>query len=130
LLTSGDIPPIPSELLGSQRMKNLVLSLKEEFDYVIVDAPPSMVVTDPVILGSFLDGVVFVVRYGKTRRDVIVRLKQKFQEVGANMLGVILNGVNLKEERLHYGDPSYYHSYRKAHKSKKLSQISVPAGQD
>ncbi|MBI4395377.1 MAG: polysaccharide biosynthesis tyrosine autokinase [Candidatus Omnitrophica bacterium] len=127
LLPCGSIPPTPSEFLSSRRMRELIELLKGQFDYMIVDAPPFMVVTDPVILGAFLDGVIIVVRYGVTPKDTLKRLKSRFQEVRANLLGVILNAINIKEERSYHRGLSYY-SYSQMGDARELSQTSVPSG--
>lgn len=107
-LFCGPIPPTPSELLGSQKMRALINRLREEFDYLILDSPPFMVVTDPVVSSSFLDGVVMVARYNKTPKELVVRGKQKFLEVQARLVGAIINAVDLKQEQDHYSAYSYY----------------------
>ncbi|MBI3999666.1 MAG: polysaccharide biosynthesis tyrosine autokinase [Candidatus Omnitrophica bacterium] len=109
VLVCGSIPPTPSELLGSQKMKRLIEQLREQFDYVIFDSPPFMAVTDPVVLATLVDGVVFVTRYNKTQKDIMARGKQKFLEVQARVVGVILNAVDLNQERSHHLTYSYYY---------------------
>jgi capsular exopolysaccharide synthesis family protein len=77
VLTSGDIPPNPSELLGSARMEQLIRELTQQYDYVIVDLPPVTTVPDAAILSKYLDGYLLVVRQKQTRhRDVVQMLKQ------------------------------------------------------
>ena len=128
-LFSGPIPPTPSELLGSQKMRDLVRKLLEDFDYLIFDSPPFMAVTDPVVLGTFLDGVAFVARYDKTPKDVIAQGKQKFLEVKAKLIGVILNAVDLEEE--HYRYPTYSYGYHSAHQEllPNNSEAGIVSGQ-
>ena len=109
-LFCGPIPPTPSELLGSQKMKGLIHRLREDFDYLICDSSPFMAITDAVVLSSVVDGVLIVTRYGKTPKDVLARGKQKFADVQARIAGVVINAVDLKQERYRYpyGAYSYY----------------------
>ncbi len=130
VLFSGPIPPTPSELLGSQKMRDLIRRLLGDFDYLIFDSPPFMAATDPVVLGTFLDGVVFVTRYDKTPKDVLARGKHKFLEVKAKLVGVILNAVDLKQE--HYRYSTYSYDYRSAHRevlSNEIEAASIVSGQ-
>ena len=109
VLFCGPLPPTPSEMIGSQKMHQLIEKLKGQFDYVLFDSPPFLVVTDPVVLSTFVDGVIIVTRYNKTPKDVIARGKQKFLGVQAKLVGVILNDVDLEQERYRYPAYSYYH---------------------
>ncbi len=93
LLTSGKIPPNPSELLGSQQMDVLIKELKKNFDYIIFDVPPAVNVTDAAVLSSKLDGVLIVVEANKTNKLAISRAKENLERVNAKILGVILNKV-------------------------------------
>lgn len=104
LLTAGKHPPDPSELLGSQRMKRLVESLTFEADVVIFDSPPAAYLTDAAILSRLVDGVVLVVSVGETRRDEARQAIFNLEQAGANILGVVLNGVTEKRG-------SYYYAY-------------------
>jgi capsular exopolysaccharide synthesis family protein len=126
-LFCGAIPPTPSELLGSQKMQTLLQKLREDFDYLIIDSPPFMAVTDPVVLSTIVDGVVIVTRYNKTPKDLIVRGKQKFQGVQAKLIGAIINAVDMKQE-----DGYYSHSYSgygyKNEKGDKSNDLLVGAG--
>jgi succinoglycan biosynthesis transport protein ExoP len=104
LLTTGPLPPNPSELLGSQRMAALIERLKEEADVVLFDSPPSLAVTDASVLATQADGVLVVADAGRTRRTLAKESVERFQQVGANLLGVVLN-------RLRPGRGSYYYYY-------------------
>jgi len=92
-LMSGDIPPNPSELLGSARMGKLLDELKKDYDYIFVDLPPVGVVSDALAISKFLSGVVLVVRSGSTNRDEVVDMVRRLEFVECNILGVILNDV-------------------------------------
>lgn len=93
LVTSGPIPPNPSELLGSSMMGALVGTLASEADFVIYDAPPVMAVTDAILLAPRLDGVLLTVRLGLTSRDAARRTKQLLSGAHSRLLGVVLNQV-------------------------------------
>ena len=95
----------------------------QEFDYIIIDGPPFMAVTDPVVLGSFVDGVVIVARYHQTSREVMSQIRRRFTEVGARLIGVVLNAVDFKEERYRY--QAYSYSYPKASEIKKRSRKNL-----
>ena len=110
VLTSGPLPPNPSELLGSQKMVRLVEQLRKTAEIVIFDAPPLLSVTDAVILALEADGVLLVVEAGRTRRTAIRDAVDQLGRVGAKVLGVVLNGVPPRQTMgYHYG---YYEKGR------------------
>src|SRR5262245_44580838 len=102
VLTSGPLPPNPSELLGSQRLAHLIERLKEEADYVLFDTPPVIAVTDAAVLATRLDGAILVVSAGRTRRDLAQKAKAQLERVNANILGVVLNNVKLDADLNRY----------------------------
>jgi capsular exopolysaccharide synthesis family protein len=106
VMTSGPLPPNPSELLSSQRMHQLVDRLKAEADVVLFDSPPVMAVTDASILAKQVDGVLLVVDSGQTRRGMAEQAYRTLQQVGASVLGVILNKIALTRGGYYY----YYYS--------------------
>jgi len=91
LLTSGIIPSNPTEIIGSDAMKFLLKDIKEEYDTVIFDSPPVLETTDTKLLAGLCDGVVMVVKSGKTDREKIVEANRLLKLVRAKVLGVILN---------------------------------------
>ena len=105
ILPSGPIPPNPAELVGSQRMQVLLTRAKEKFDYVLVDSPPIIAVTDATLLSTLVDGVLLVVKKGFTRTELVKEAKAKLEKIGANIIGVILNKVNIS------GADYYYYYY-------------------
>ena len=114
VITSGPIPPNPSELLGSARMKDLLDALYSIYDFIIIDSPPVLGMTDSLHLSSFTDGVVIVVRSGQTPRDALTETKRMLNRINAKILGVVINGI--KDKDLRYGSYSYYYSsYYKEH---------------
>lgn len=92
VLFSGEIPPNPSELLGSPRMKQLIDRLSEHYDYILVDAPPVGVVTDACVVARSLDGMVFLVRQNKTEKEVLSRCVQQVKNAGVRLMGFVING--------------------------------------
>lgn len=104
ILPCGFIPPNPSELISSEKMKELMRLLARGYDYVILDSPPLVGVTDSMILSTLVDGVILVARSGMTRSELLQRAIQDLSGVGAKMLGVILNDLNLRHESIDYYD--------------------------
>ena len=109
LMPSGPIPPNPAELLGSEEMRKLLVTLSETFTHIIVDSPPAISFTDASILSTFVDGVILVVHGGRSSRAVVRRAKQQLLDVGANIFGVVLNNVKIEAHDYHYA--GYYSSY-------------------
>jgi non-specific protein-tyrosine kinase len=107
VLTSGPLPPNPSELLGSQRMQRLLDAILAEADMVILDTPPILPVTDAAVLAPQTDGVLIVTEAGRTREGAMRRALGMLQQVGAKVLGVTLNRVSAGGGRYYY----YYYYY-------------------
>lgn len=107
-LTSGAIPPNPSELLGSQAAKNLMAELRAEFDYVIVDSTPLLAVTDAAILAAAADGVLMMARFGKTKRDELSHAVGSLEGVGAPMLGTVFTMLPTRGGSAYGYGYSYY----------------------
>jgi non-specific protein-tyrosine kinase len=109
VLPSGEIPPNPSELLGSAQMATLLAELRERADLVLVDAPPLLPVTDAAVLSCACDGAVLVVRYGRTTREQVSRSIAALHNVDARVLGTVLSMVPGRERgRYGYGGGYYY----------------------
>jgi tyrosine-protein kinase len=107
-LTSGTIPPNPSELLGSEKMQEIIRKVNEQADFVLLDTPPVTAVTDAVVLASRVDGVLLVVKPGSTKLAACKQTVEQLERVGAHILGVVLNDVEWKRSRYRY---SYYRGY-------------------
>jgi tyrosine-protein kinase Etk/Wzc len=109
LITAGALPPDPSELVGSSRMRNLLARFAESFDVIVVDSPPVLPVADAAILSTMADGALLVVRAGATNRKAAQLAVQQLEDVDARVLGVVLNDpkaqVPLYDQ---YGYASYY----------------------
>jgi non-specific protein-tyrosine kinase len=106
VLTSGPLPPNPSELLGSKRMERLIHGLKEKADIIIFDSPPLLAIADATVLANGVDGVLAVASAGETRHKTIVKTVETLRANGANLLGVVLVRF-----RPGYMDDYYYDHY-------------------
>lgn len=106
VLTSGPIPPNPSEMLGSEKMSDILKEVGEKYDFILLDLPPILAVTDAAIVGHMADGIVLVVRSGITAPE---EAKKRLEAGHANILGVVLNGV--PTEKKGYGYGYYYYDY-------------------
>jgi non-specific protein-tyrosine kinase len=93
VLSSGAKPPNPADLLGSTKMDNVIERLMETADIILFDAPPVIAVTDAVVLGSKVDGVLLVVQAGKTRRDHAERAKEMLEKANVHIIGVTLTNA-------------------------------------
>lgn len=103
VLPSGPLPQVPADLLGSQRMNEIVGVLKARASFVLFDSPPVLAVTDAALLGSRLDGVLLVVRAGHTRREHTVRAKQALERVHARIVGAVLSNAPRESAAKYYG---------------------------
>ncbi|MBU3138167.1 CpsD/CapB family tyrosine-protein kinase [Clostridium gasigenes] len=102
VLTSGKIPPNPSEMLGSKAMTALLKELQGIFDYIILDTPPIQAVTDSQILGAKADGVILVVKAEKTKKESVNNSINLLKKVNAHIIGTVLNGVDNKRNKYYY----------------------------
>ena len=118
-LTGGVIPPNPSELLGSERMKNLLQRAKEQYDYVLIDTPPVMPVTDALIVSRFVDGMILVIASAEVKVEMARDVKNQLVNAGANILGVVLNKVRSEHHGYGYGYYYYYGNDGEKHKKSK-----------
>lgn len=110
LLTSGDLPPNPSELLGSS-MRNLLGKAKEKFDIILLDSPPVITVTDAVVLATIVDAVILIVQTYGPVREMVQEAISRLNNVNANILGVAINNFDVEKDYYYYYY-RYYHDYR------------------
>jgi succinoglycan biosynthesis transport protein ExoP len=108
-MSSGPIPPNPAELVGSVRMRETLALLRDGFDYVLIDSPPVLPVTDGVLLATMVDGVVLVVRGQQTPKEIVRKARERLDYARAKILGVVLNDVNVSSGDYYYH--RYEHSY-------------------
>ncbi len=106
LISCGSLIPNPSELLGSHQMRRFLDEIRRRFELILFDTPPLNAATDAVVLGTQVDGVVLVIRAGRTDRDVARQKLELFSQVPARILGVVLNGTTADMAHPGY---SYYH---------------------
>jgi capsular exopolysaccharide synthesis family protein len=104
VLTSGALPPNPSEILQTDAMRTLVSELRQRYDIVLIDAPPLLPVTDASLLASLSDGAILVVKHGETGREAVATAVRRLESVGARLLGTVLSMSPVKElSRYGYG---------------------------
>ena len=108
LLTSGQLPHNPSELLGSHKLRQLTEQLLQSYDMLIFDSPPALAVTDPVVLGREMDGVIVVVDSGITREPALVHVLNEMERVQAHIIGIVLNRFSSRSQSGYY----YYYYER------------------
>ncbi|QCT74496.1 CpsD/CapB family tyrosine-protein kinase [Macrococcoides canis] len=106
IMTSGPIPPNPSELLASKRFKELISNFEEYFDMIIIDTPPVLAVTDAVIMSTLVDGTILVTNVETNNKHHLVKAKEVLQKSDANILGIVLNNVEKSSK-----DDYYYYEY-------------------
>jgi polysaccharide biosynthesis transport protein len=104
VLTAGTPPPNPAELLASANMRDVIAELREQYDHIVIDTPPTLSVTDAVVVSTRADAVVLVIRAGQTTRQALRRSRELLAQVNARVAGVLLNAVDLSS-------PDYYYYY-------------------
>jgi len=105
IVPAGPLPPNPSELLGSNRMKELIASLEEKFDFIIWDSPPLFTVAESLILSRMMSGTLFVAKSGSTTYEDLGQGLKALADIGARCLGIVINGLDLQASN------RYYHRY-------------------
>lgn len=108
VVPAGSVPPNPSELLSTDKMKNAIETLKYEVDIIILDGTPSSIVTDSVILSKDVDATLIVAAYKKTKKEDLKRLKKEIENVGGRVTGVTINKIKKIQKRYQNG---YYYYY-------------------
>lgn len=103
-ISSGAIPANPAELLASQRMRELITALRSRFDFVLIDTPPVIPVTDSVIIGSNVEGVILVIQAGRTQRGMVSRATELLTQAQAKIVGHVLTNIE-------YFVPEYIYRY-------------------
>jgi capsular exopolysaccharide synthesis family protein len=124
VLTAGPLPPNPAELIGSEQMVKLLSTLTPKFTHVIVDSPPVAAFTDGVLIASMVDGVLLVVHSGKSSRKVVTRARKLLQDVGARIIGVVLNRADTGSHSDYYYN-SYYSHYQYSPEITESPQVSA-----
>lgn len=135
LITSGNVPPNPSELLASEEMIDMIEKLKEVFDILIFDGTPSLIVTDAMIVARLVDTSIIVTAHNTTKKDNLSKVKKSLESVGASVAGVVINKipVNVKkyestyyyvsnEKKLNKNDETYTNKVRKSNREEKIEK--------
>src|SRR5256885_14305961 len=127
VLPAGTPPPNPAELLASTNMKDVLAELREQYDHIVVDAPPTLSVTDAVVTSTRADAVVLVIRSGQTTKQALRRARDILMQVNARVSGVLLNAVDLRS-------PDYYYYYeyqgkygQRYYREDDLTELEEPA---
>ena len=102
LLAAGPLPPNPAEVMGSRRMAEIITALKDQADIVLFDAPPVIAVTDAAVLAARVDGVLLVIRAGKTKREHVERAKALLERVKARIVGAVLTNARADTSLQYY----------------------------
>jgi len=123
VMTSGPIPPNPTEMAGSQGMRDVIDMFRKEFDLILLDSPPVVAVTDAAILSSIVDGTLLVVELGRSRASGVNRAIDLLEKVKANLLGIVTNSI-YAGYRYDYGYYSYYYYYAEGGQKKKRRRRS------
>ena len=123
ILPAGTPPPNPAELLASTNMRDVLAQLREEYDHIVIDTPPSLSVTDAVVLSPRADAVVLVIRSGQTTKQALRRARDLLAQVNAKVVGVLLNAVDLSS-------PDYYYYYEYQGKYARYYQDEHSRGDD
>ena len=112
ILTSGPVAPNPSEILASNRMKTVINELKEKYDYVLIDTPPVLPVTDSSVIGSIADGTILLTAWNQITPAMAKEAKTRLEQAGTKILGVVLNKVEVASKGYGYGyGYGYYYYY-------------------
>jgi len=104
ILPAGPPPPHPAELLDASKMRSLIAQWREEYDHIVIDTPPALSVTDPVVLSVEADSIILVVRSGQTTKDALRRTGELLFQVNAPVMGIVVNAID-------HGSPDHYYYY-------------------
>lgn len=102
VLTSGPVPPNPAEMLGSKTMEEILTTCGDNYDYIIIDTPPLLAATDAQILSQAADAILLVVDMKICKRQQIIEAKKRLDNVGANLLGIVVNKLESHENNYYY----------------------------
>ncbi len=121
VIPSGPVPPNPAELISSRHLQDLVASLEERFDFIIWDSPPLFAAAESLVLSKMVSGTILVTRAGKTTYKELERGIKSIRDIEARVLGIVINGLNIKESmryNYNYRYYTYYGSHEKDHSGK------------
>lgn len=107
VLTSGIIPANPAEIINSKALKELLKEVSHDYDYIFLDAPPVMLISDPITISTYSDAVILTIKHGNTEKDLVRRAVESLKQVNANIIGIVLNNIPVSKQSNYY----YYGSY-------------------
>lgn len=110
-LPAGPIPPNPAELMGGNQMEQLLAELERRFDFIVMDSPPCIAVTDAVVLGHKIDGVIFVIKQESTTKEAAREALRRLSDIRERLLGCVINQVDIDRNTYGYKYYYYYHAY-------------------
>ena len=106
VITSGKVPSNPSEILNSNAIKELLKELSSHYDYILLDTPPIVLVSDPITISTYSDAVILTVAYSETEKEIAKKCVDSLRQVNANIIGTVLNKVPVTKQNKYY-----YYSY-------------------
>jgi capsular exopolysaccharide synthesis family protein len=129
-LASGKLPSSSLGILSSLRMKELINELKQRYEFIFLDSPPIMGVSDASILASEVDLTLQVIQYRRYPQPMNIRAKQLIEKVGGNLVGIVLNNINMSQDESYYYYSGYYHDYYYYRRSEEAepTPTEAPAG--
>ena len=107
VLTTGMIPANPAEIINSRALKELIKEVSADYDYILLDAPPIMLVSDPIIISTFSNAVILAIEHGKTEKELAKKAVNSLKQVDANIIGAVFNNIPVSKQNNYY----YYKSY-------------------
>lgn len=108
ILTTGMIPANPTEIINSKALKELIKEMSKSYDYIFIDAPPVMFVSDPITISTYTDAVILAIEHGKTEKELAKKAVESLKQVNANIIGAVLNNIPVSKQSNYY----YYRSYQ------------------
>ena len=131
-MASGKLPSSSLGILSSAQMKEIISELKQRYDFVFFDSPPIMGVSDASILASEVDMTLQVIQYRRYPQPMNIRAKQLIEKVGGNLVGIVLNNINMSQDESYYYYSGYYHDYyyRSTNESSDSPAGGAPASPD
>ena len=107
ILTTGMIPANPTEIINSKALKELIKEMSNNYDYIFIDTPPVMLVSDPITISTYSDAVILAIEHGKTEKELSKKAVESLKQVNANIIGAVLNNIPVSKQSNYY----YYRSY-------------------
>ena len=125
---SGKLPSSSLGILSSAQMKDLITELKQRYDFVFFDSPPIMGVSDASVLASEVDMTLQVIQYRRYPQPMNLRAKQLIDKVGGNLIGIVLNNINMSQDEGYYYYSGYYHDYYSRNEEEAAAKSGAGAG--